>query len=117
MTANKYGVKVGDIFYASWGYDETHVNFYEVVRVTTAKAEIAPIAGAWADNQYRGVVPARQVRDYDVLIRVNREDAKKTKLCTVIPGTSPSIVLRGGQYTAYLWDGKPKHQTDPWSGH
>lgn len=28
---NKYGVKVGDIFEASWGYEQTNVNFFQVV--------------------------------------------------------------------------------------
>lgn len=28
---NKYGVRVGDIFCASWGYDQTNVNFFQVV--------------------------------------------------------------------------------------
>lgn len=28
---NKYGVKVGDLFYASWGYDQTQVDFFQVV--------------------------------------------------------------------------------------
>jgi hypothetical protein len=29
--ANRYGVKVGDMFYASWGYDQTNNNFFQVV--------------------------------------------------------------------------------------
>lgn len=29
--ANKYGVKVGDIFSASWGYDQTNNDFFQVV--------------------------------------------------------------------------------------
>lgn len=28
---NKYGVKVGDIFSASWGYDQTQADFFQVV--------------------------------------------------------------------------------------
>ena len=30
---NKYGVKVGDIFETSWGYDQTNVNFFQVVKL------------------------------------------------------------------------------------
>lgn len=30
---NKYGVKVGDIFSMSWGYDQTNVDFFQVVKV------------------------------------------------------------------------------------
>lgn len=28
---NKYGVRVGDIFCSSWGYDQTNVDFFQVV--------------------------------------------------------------------------------------
>lgn len=28
---NKYGVEVGDIFSASWGYDQTNVDFFQVI--------------------------------------------------------------------------------------
>ena len=28
---NKYGVRVGDIFSASWGYDQTNVDFFQVL--------------------------------------------------------------------------------------
>jgi hypothetical protein len=28
---NKYGVKIGDIFSASWGWEQTNVNFFQVV--------------------------------------------------------------------------------------
>lgn len=28
---NKYGVKVGDIFHAQWGYDQTNNNFFQVI--------------------------------------------------------------------------------------
>lgn len=29
--ANEFGVEVGDIFSASWGYDQTNVNFFQVI--------------------------------------------------------------------------------------
>ena len=28
---NEFGVKVGDLFYASWGYEQTNVNFFQIV--------------------------------------------------------------------------------------
>ena len=33
---NKFGVQVGDIFYISWGYDQTNVNFFQVVALVGA---------------------------------------------------------------------------------
>ncbi len=37
------GVKVGDIFVESWGYDQTNINFYEVVDVTRSSVRIVEI--------------------------------------------------------------------------
>lgn len=31
QAVNKYGVKVGDIFVMSWGYEQTNVNYFQVV--------------------------------------------------------------------------------------
>jgi len=28
---NKYGVKIGDVFYESWGYEQTNIDFWQVV--------------------------------------------------------------------------------------
>ncbi len=35
---NKYGVNVGDIFKASWGYDDTNTNFFQVVKLCGAES-------------------------------------------------------------------------------
>ena len=32
-TVNKFGVKVGDIFHACWGYDQTNNDFFQVVEL------------------------------------------------------------------------------------
>lgn len=36
--ANKFGVKVGDIFKASWGYDDTNTDFFQVVKLCGAES-------------------------------------------------------------------------------
>lgn len=33
---NKYGVKVGDVFYSSWGYEQTNIDFYQVIALKGA---------------------------------------------------------------------------------
>jgi len=122
QTTNKFGVKVGDIYSCTWGYDETHVNFYEVVRVTATKAEVQPI---WAETVLEQgpmgntvVAKVGTAKDWDVLIRVNREDVVKSKLCTVKSGWkgSPTIVLQSGRHWAHLWDGKAVRVTDTMYG-
>lgn len=35
---NKYGVQVGDIFSCSWGYDQTNVDFFQVLKLCGEKS-------------------------------------------------------------------------------
>lgn len=46
--ANKFGVKVGDVFHASWGYEQTNNNFFQVVELVGESSvrvrEVRPIA-------------------------------------------------------------------------
>ena len=30
---NKYGIKLGDLFYSSWGYEQTNVDFFQVIEI------------------------------------------------------------------------------------
>ena len=36
-------MKQGDIFVSSWGYDQTNVDFYEVVKVAAKTVTLIPI--------------------------------------------------------------------------
>jgi len=105
---NKYGVEVGDLFAAHWGYDETHVNFYRVVRVTATKAEVVPVVKSYVGSggPSETVTAGYEEAAYDVLIGINRDDVKRTKLCTVKSGYKgqPTLVLRSGQHWAYKVD-------------
>ena len=40
-----HGVKIGDVFVESWGYDQTNVDFYQVTRVMPKSVEIRAIHG------------------------------------------------------------------------
>ena len=69
---NKFGVQVGDIFSASWGYDQTNVDFFQViklvgncsVRVREVRPQLideVPTCGMAADKTYkltRDILPA-----------------------------------------------------------
>jgi len=49
---NVHGVKVGDIFYTSWGYEQTNIDFFEVVAVTAKMATIKPIKQKRKETHY-----------------------------------------------------------------
>jgi len=40
---NVHGVKVGDIFYTSWGWEQTNISFFQVVSVTAKMANLKRI--------------------------------------------------------------------------
>lgn len=61
---NKYGVKVGDIFEMSWGYEQTNVDFFQVIslagttsvrvrQVQPVMVEENPTCGMAANRTYR----------------------------------------------------------------
>lgn len=49
---NKFGIKVGDIFHASWGYDQTNNNFFQVVAlVGETSVRVREVAPAIIDSE------------------------------------------------------------------
>jgi hypothetical protein len=42
--------KIGDIIYNSWGYDQTNIDFYQVVRCTKSSVFIRPIKAEYSDR-------------------------------------------------------------------
>lgn len=41
----QHTLKVGDILYSSWGYDQTNIDFYQVTAVKGKHVEVTPISG------------------------------------------------------------------------
>jgi hypothetical protein len=97
---NRIEAEVGDIFYASWGYDQTNVDLYQVVeRKGKATVKMQPIASTWVDYEYGKVKadPTRKTGDeftarlgqYGVKVGYNqtarRTSAESTHYCT-LPG-------------------------------
>lgn len=98
----RHSIQPGDIYYTSWGYDQTNVDFYEVVAVSEKKISVRPIA-----------------------LRTVKED-RGADYVVAIPGkyTGPIVqkVPNANGFTvdnqhASKWDGKPKYQTAQGWGH
>lgn len=107
----EHGLKVGDILYSSWGYDQTNVDWYEVTKVIGKQVEIREIAGKTV------------------------EEGRGSDKVVALPGKFVGPPMRktpsGGSYgdrkyisvkidssqIAHLWDGTPKHQTSFGFGH
>tara|TARA_R110002096_G_scaffold364673_1_gene557798 strand:+ start:184 stop:762 length:579 start_codon:yes stop_codon:yes gene_type:complete len=98
-------LKVGDIYYSSWGYDQTNIDFYKIVDVKGAKATLVEIAKSYLDSEFAyedKVVPAP-----DVIVG-------KPMNKMVDQFGNFSIASYAG---AYKWNGEPKSQTASGYGH
>lgn len=125
------GVKVGDLFSSSWGYDQTNVSYWKVVgitpsgksiRVQKCSTAIVSDGGPGGDRVVAGEV-------------TKGAWVRKDGYSTYDPEAEPPVELkrlrswtdRDGKTTysfnwstfadAYLDDGTPKYQTNPLYGH
>jgi hypothetical protein len=99
----KHPYKVGDIFDTSWGYDQTNVDFYQVIEVKGKMLVVREISKI-TDHEERGA-------DYVVA-------AKNSFIgppIRVLPSSSGGIKIE--DHYGSLWDGKPAYQTAGGYGH
>lgn len=91
-------VKVGDIFVSTWGYEQTNVNFYQVVKATAKTVTVREIrrstepGGAWG---HYTAMPVKDAYCGEPMRRKIGHDSDR-----------PSISISSFAY-ARLWDGKP----------
>lgn len=106
----QHGLQVGDILAGSWGYDQTNVNFYEIVGVPALKMvllrEIASnvVKSDGSGSDYVIAVPGKYVGP--VLKKIPQG-----------AGSHGAYVKINSSVTAYKWDGKPERKTSFGWGH
>jgi hypothetical protein len=100
----KHDLKIGDILYSSWGYDQTNIDFYEVIGVTEKSVVVRGV-----DQKIK---KAERGADYVVAMPGRFTGPKMTK--RVSQGDSIKI---SSYAIASKWDGKPKYQTAMGWGH
>jgi hypothetical protein len=106
----QHGMKDGDILYSSWGYDQTNINFYEVVGVVGKQVIVREVESK----------VVRQERGADYVVAVPGRFTSRSKPLKKIPQKGyrdqPYIKISPSQ-NAYPWDGKPKYETASGFGH
>lgn len=97
-------LKVGDILSSSWGYDETHVDFYEVTAVKDKSVVICKI----------GKKTVRESRGADYVAAVPGSCIGKPMTKRVTENNSVKV-----DYNTWArpWDGKPVYETAAGWGH
>lgn len=119
--AEQRTVQVGDFFEESWGYDQTNVDFYQVVRISSTGKTV------WLRHVRSSIVrggdggPADYVApipdDFD-RSKAGDDGAFKRLLRHYNHGNGPEVSVNMTSYSnAYLWDCKPVFQTGAGWGH
>jgi hypothetical protein len=98
------GAKVGDIYYTSWGYDQTNVDFYQIVAKKGVTFQVQQI----------GTKIVQEGRGSDGVIA--DPAVKCGELMTKRMDASGGFTMSSFEY-ASAWDGNPKHQTSYGYGH
>lgn len=103
----KHNLKVGDIVYDSWGYDQTNIDFYEVVAVPSGKSvKIRKIKQTTIEHSPGAMsgstspVPGDFVKDEPEMLKRVKPGHNGRLLIGSCRG-----ILSSGQ--CYPWEGKP----------
>lgn len=102
---SRHTLAIGDILYASWGYDQTNIDFYQVVKVTAKSVYVREIAQETVGNNGHGTDNVAAIAD---------------KFCgePMLRRASADNYIKIKSYiSACPWDGKPKYQTAFGFGH
>ena len=111
----EHTLKVEDILYTSWGYDQTNIDFYQVTKVVGKKSvKIRKINGAvdHHDGYQSNYVVPRKNSFYEQRGEYDKDHLEMLK--RVHEGNSITIESYAH---ATPWEGQPLRETDAYSGH
>ena len=115
-----HGVKVGDLFYMSWGYDQTNVNFFQVVKISDKCAWIKEVTLPVVNEDYissmsRDVTFSTknaQVRDRSVFIKDQiNGDRHVIRMTNYFGKEEPQITLKSGYYYITPYKGEEVYES------
>lgn len=124
---NKYGVQVGDIFSCTWGYDQTNVDFFQVVKLCGEQSvrvrEVVPKillreaeSGMSATTTYEITREILEPNGKSIFIKDSEKgDLKKLKSYNADGVSDPIFSIGSGGYLCHLEpQGEVSHFTSWW---
>lgn len=103
INSPKANVKVGDIFYTSWGYDQTNIDFYKIVAVKNKTISYVSIG---EDRTYTGPMQGTVVPNINH-IGTNVKNAR------ILVDGNGTVSFKVTNYSwAYPYNGQPKSFTE-----
>ena len=120
----KHGVKVGDVFYTSWGYEQTNVDFFQVIELRGASSALVRqvhleldeedvVSGMSADRSYKipdGLLPP--ARSSVFIADQEHGDLRRIQISKYDGNPFFKVGLPGHyQDTAYPYDGRKLYES------
>ena len=102
-----HNLKVGDILYSSWGYDQTNIDFYQVIAVSKRMVTIRSIAQSTDSSE----------GNYDYVVPLKDSFFGKPMKKLVDASCEQPYLSMNSYSIASPWDGMPLLQTSPYAGH
>ena len=97
-------VKLGDIFHFSWGYEQTNVDFYQVIEKSGRMLTLREIGQKSTDRE-----TGNSMADYRVAVKdAFLPDKKPIKKLLQFSGNTPYIRIESFGWCS-LWDGDPTY--------
>lgn len=101
-------VIVGDMFYSSWGYDQTNVDYYQVVKTAPAMIVL---------REVKKKVIRGQGQPTEFVIPLANQFVGEPLRKKLMAYNGRAMVRLNSYSSAYKWDGKEKGQTGTGFGH
>lgn len=101
-----HSLEVGHVFVASWGYDQTNVDYYQVVRIVGPRmVEVRKIRSRMVESGGEASMSGRAVPEIDDFC------GEPARVLVNVGSYGPSISPPGlGKYaSAGLWNGRPNY--------
>lgn len=99
-------LKPGQILVSSWGYDQTNVDYYQVLSTTDRTVIIQKIAGSITDSTMTA----------DYLMPKKGAFIDEPPMKKIVDARNNSVKIESFAW-AYPWGGTPDYQTNPMFGH
>lgn len=104
LTETKSGVKKGDIFSTSWGYDQTNVDFFQVVKINSkCFVTVKEVKQELTENSRTSALKDEFFKDEEYKVKVNVAKWNNS------PYFKEPIFKH---YNANLWNGEPKYYSN-----
>jgi hypothetical protein len=100
----KHDLKVGDILVSTWGYEQTNVNFYQVIDVRDKSVVIREVGSKVSDTD----------RGAEYVVPVPGSFISPPEMKRAVKG---GVSVDSSRGKASKWDGKPVYQTPFGMGH